>query len=120
MRGGAADIESRWLKDDGIPAEIVFRSEIDVNGNTGGRTSGDEKGFGKLDAALGLRFPTLRGEIAVEIDNAAEPRGRIEKTGGGRIQAPDVELAVQRSHRGVRLIHGPQRPRHLVYGSCRR
>src|SRR6266699_457859 len=110
MRGGAADIESRGIQHPGILAEIVFGIEIHVDRNTGWRTSRDEKSFGKFDGAFRLRFAALRGEIAVEIDNAAKPCGRVEKTRGGKIQARDVELGVERSQRGVRFIHGPERP----------
>src|SRR5260370_11190023 len=117
MRGGAADIESRRFKDAGIPAEIVFRSEIDVDGNTGGRTSRDEKGFRKFDAAFSLRFPTLRGKIAVEIEKAAESRGRVEKTGGGKVQGSDIELGIERSERRVRFIHGAERAVQLEFSA---
>ncbi len=80
-----------------VASEIVFRIEIDGHGNSRGRTTGHQQRFREFYSALGLRLPALRGEIPVEIDKAAETRGRIEKAGGGKIQARDVELGVERS-----------------------
>ena len=97
MRGGAADIESRRFQDAGVFAEIVLRGEIHVDGNSGRRATGDQKRLGKLDVAFGLRFAALGGEIGIQIHDSAETHGRIEETRGGKIQARDVELGVERS-----------------------
>src|SRR5260370_30090259 len=90
MRGGAADIESRRFKDAGIPAEIVFRSEIDVNGNTGGGTSRDQKSFGKYDFFLRVWFSPLRGEGSAQAKNSSQHGGRNGKNGGSKIQGDEI------------------------------
>src|SRR5882762_7342902 len=92
------------MEDPGVLAEIVFGIEIHGEGNTGGRTTGDEQGLGKFGVALGFGFAAFRFQRAVEIEKAAESHGGIEETGGGKIQRADIELGGEWSQGSVCLI----------------
>ncbi len=101
-----SDFEHRRIQHAGVFDEIVLCVEVDGNGLGRWAASGDEQRFRKLRCAFGGSGAILRGDVAVEIEDAAETCGWIDETGGGEIQRADCDFCVERSEDGIGFVDG--------------
>src|SRR6267154_2619108 len=85
-RNRIADFQRGRFEDSGVFAQIVLGIEIEIDRSASRRASGDEQGFGKLSVAAQMGLAVLRSHAGVEIEQAAESGGGIEKSGAGEIQ----------------------------------
>src|SRR5207248_3759695 len=84
-------------------------SEVDGDGNARRRAARNQKSFRKFCVPFGFRLSPARSYGAVQIDNAAETRRGIQEAGRSKIQRVNRKLGIERSERGVFLIHGAGR-----------
>src|ERR1700682_5525923 len=104
MRRSVSNFQRGRLEDTCVFPEIILGIEFDIYGGAGGGASSNQQGLGKFGGATQMRFTGLRSDGGIEIEQAAEARGRIKESGGREIQTLNVELGVHRRKRGVLLI----------------
>src|SRR3984893_1271045 len=104
MRRSVSNFQRGRLEDTCVFPEIILGIEFDIHGGAGGGAPGNQEGLGKFGGATQMSFTGLRSHGGIEIEQAAEARGRIKESGGCEIQTLNVELGVHRGKRGVLLI----------------